>query len=93
MKIVLAGGAGFIGSHVVDAYVAADEVYHFAGWPSKIEGITHPGVEVGGADRVTQQALEGGLALGREGIDPPLRPVALLLLGVRHPPLLLHFVK
>jgi acyl-CoA reductase-like NAD-dependent aldehyde dehydrogenase len=26
----------------IDAYVAADEIYHFAGWPSKIEGITHP---------------------------------------------------
>lgn len=26
----------------IDAFVAADEVYHFAGWPSKIEGETHP---------------------------------------------------
>jgi aldehyde dehydrogenase (NAD+) len=26
----------------IDAMVAADEVFHFAGWPSKIEGETHP---------------------------------------------------
>ncbi|MGQ9849480.1 MAG: aldehyde dehydrogenase family protein [Aggregatilineaceae bacterium] len=26
----------------IDAFVAADELYHFAGWPSKIEGETHP---------------------------------------------------
>lgn len=26
----------------IDAFVAADEVFHFAGWPSKIEGETHP---------------------------------------------------
>ncbi len=25
----------------IDAFVAADEVYHFAGWPSKIAGETH----------------------------------------------------
>jgi acyl-CoA reductase-like NAD-dependent aldehyde dehydrogenase len=26
----------------IDSFVAADEVYHFAGWPSKLEGETHP---------------------------------------------------
>ena len=26
----------------IDAFVAADEVFHFAGWPSKLEGETHP---------------------------------------------------
>jgi acyl-CoA reductase-like NAD-dependent aldehyde dehydrogenase len=26
----------------IDAFVAADELYHFAGWPSKIEGETYP---------------------------------------------------
>jgi acyl-CoA reductase-like NAD-dependent aldehyde dehydrogenase len=26
----------------IDAYVAASEVFHFAGWPSKMEGETHP---------------------------------------------------
>lgn len=26
----------------IDSFVAADEIYHFAGWPSKLEGVTHP---------------------------------------------------
>ena len=26
----------------IDYFVAADEVFHFAGWPSKLEGLTHP---------------------------------------------------
>ncbi len=28
-------------TQAIDAFVAADEVYHFAGWPSKITGETH----------------------------------------------------
>lgn len=46
----------------IDAFVAADEVYHFAGWPSKIEGETHP-VSIPGKFVYTRREPVGVVAI------------------------------
>lgn len=46
----------------IDAFVAADEVYHFAGWPSKIEGETHP-VSIPGHFVYTRRESVGVVAI------------------------------
>jgi aldehyde dehydrogenase (NAD+) len=46
----------------IDAFVAADEVFHFAGWPSKIEGETHP-VSIPGKFVYTRREPVGVVAI------------------------------
>lgn len=46
----------------IDVFVAADEIYHFAGWPSKIEGETHP-VSIPGKFVYTRREPVGVVAI------------------------------
>ena len=69
MRILVTGGAGFIGSHVVDAYVAAGhEVAVLDNFSSGNEANLNPAAEVHRADLRDQPAVEKAVASFRPEI-------------------------